>query len=87
MIEKEDLIDFSKKTAKIAWLYFVDVISFPTLINQSWKIIKYNCGFGASVFKRIVMGVITDPVMFFLIVGIALGLYIDELLLAWQSQL
>lgn len=76
-----------KKIAQIAFLYFVEAVRLPDLIKSAYKILKYQSGFGASVFKKVILAVFADPVMFLLAVGIILGLYLDEIRIKLEQMM
>ena len=69
-----------KKLTSIIFAFFVETLELPTLIKSIYKAIKHQFKFGSSFLKTVVVVVFTDPIIFFLVAGILLWFYIDDLL-------
>ena len=69
-----------KKIASLIFVFVVETLGLPTLIKSTYKILMYQLKFGSSFLKTVVVAIFTDPIIFFLVGGILLWFYIDDLL-------
>jgi hypothetical protein len=69
-----------KKLPSLIFQFVLETLGLPTLIKSVYKVLIYQLKFGSSLLKTIVVAVFTDPIIFFMTVGILLWFYIDDLL-------
>jgi len=69
-----------RKIIPLIFEFVVETLGLPTLIKSIYKALKYQLKFGSSFLKTVVLAVLTDPIIFILVVGILLWFYIDDLL-------
>ena len=73
-----------RKFLSVISAFFVETISLPGLARSTSKLISSFFGFLVSFAKSVMVAVLTDPLMFMLVGGILLYVYMDEFLSKFQ---
>lgn len=73
-----------RKFLSMMGLFFVETISLPSLFKQIWKYTAASLDVVVSFGRAVFVAVFTDPLIFMLIAGILLWMYLDDFLAQFQ---
>jgi hypothetical protein len=78
--KKTDIARYLKKSLSILLWLLVEAFRLPGHIKSAFKVIVHQLKYGTSLLKVIVLTIISDPIIFIILAGLALWYYLEDFL-------